>query len=103
MRPQRRMNFIRDRYAKKWLVDISNPELRVQGVAQPVAQQVDAERRQRERGAGERGEPPRDVQEVAALREHAPPRGRRRLDAGAEKADARLGADERRELETRDH
>jgi hypothetical protein len=23
MRPQRRMNFIRERYAKKWLVDIA--------------------------------------------------------------------------------
>src|SRR5947207_9031255 len=103
MRPQRRMNFIRDRYAKKWLVDISDPELRIQGVAQPVAEQVDAERRQRERGAGERGEPPRDVQKVAALREHAPPRGGRRLDAEAEKTDRRLGDDERRELEARDH
>src|SRR5438128_12328270 len=57
MRPQRRMNFIRERYAKKWLVDISDPELGFQGVAQPVAEQIDAERRECEGRAGERGEP----------------------------------------------
>src|SRR6267378_6211473 len=100
MRPQRRMNFIRERYAKKWLVDISDPELRVQGVAQPVAEQVDAERRQRERRAGKRGEPPGDIEEVAALGKHAAPRRRGRLDAEPEKADRRLGDDERGELET---
>src|SRR3990167_11348250 len=72
----------------------SDPELGVEAVAQPVAQQVDAERGQRERGAGERGEPPRDVQEVAALREHAAPGRCGRLDAEAEEADRRLGHDE---------
>jgi hypothetical protein len=28
MRPQRRMNFIRERYAKKWLVDIAGEHTR---------------------------------------------------------------------------
>src|SRR5947209_6408147 len=93
MRPQRRMNFIRERYAKKWLVDISDPELGVQGVAQPVAEQIDAERRECEGRAGERGEPPGDIEEVAALGEHAAPRRRRRLHAESEKADRRLGDD----------
>src|SRR5215831_19715522 len=36
----------------------SDSELRVQDVAEPVADQVDAERGERQRGAGERGEPP---------------------------------------------
>src|SRR5207249_11952822 len=99
MRPQRRMNFIRERYAKKWLVDISDPELGVQGVAQPVAEQIDAERRECEGRAGERGEPPGDIEEVAALGEHAAPRRRRRLHAASEKADCRRGDHERRELE----
>src|SRR5438876_11506753 len=71
MRPQRRMNLIRERYAKKWLVDISDPELRVQGVAQPVSEQVDAERREREGGDGERGEQPGDVEKVPALGQHS--------------------------------
>src|SRR2546427_3735272 len=68
----------------------SESELRIQRVAQPVAQQVDAERRQRERRAGERGQPPRDVEKIAALRQHAAPRGRGRLDAEAEEADRGL-------------
>src|SRR5712691_11210143 len=80
----------------------SESELRIQRVAEPVAQQVDAERRERERRAGERGQPPRDVEKVAALREHAAPRGRGRLDAEAEEADRGLRDDEGRELETRD-
>src|SRR2546425_2864105 len=109
MSPQRRMNFMRDRYAKKWLVAMdpagrrSDPQLRVQGVAEPVAEQVDAERGERQRRAGERREPPRDVQEVAALRQHAAPRWGGRLDPEPEKADRRLGDDERRELQARQH
>src|SRR5882672_4374255 len=109
MSPQRRMNFMRDRYAKKWLVAMdaarrrSDPKLRVQGVAEPVAEQVDAERGERQRRAGKRREPPRDVEEVAALRQHAAPRRRRRLDAEPEKADRRFGDDERRELQARQH
>src|SRR2546425_6496198 len=39
----------------------SDSELWVQRVAEPVAEQVDAERREGERGAGGRGEPPRGV------------------------------------------
>src|SRR5438093_13027446 len=86
MRPQRRMNFIRERYAKKWLVDISDPELGVQGVAQPIAEQIDAERRERESRAGEGREPPGDVEKVAALGAHAAPRRRPPLPADPEPA-----------------
>src|SRR3989442_12857622 len=72
MSPQRRMNFMRDRYAKKRLVvtDVprrrSDPELRVQGVAEPVAQKVDAEGGEAQRWARERRPPPRDVEDGAA-------------------------------------
>src|SRR5438128_10989945 len=103
MRPQRRMNFIRERYAKKWLVDISDPELRVQGVAQPVAEQIDAKRREREGRAGQRREPPGDIEEVAALREHTAPRRRRCLDAEYEIGDRRVGDQAPRELQPHDH
>src|SRR5947207_16002375 len=77
----------------------SNPKLGIQRVAQPVAEEVHAECRERERRAGKRGEPPGHVEEVAALGEHAAPRRRRRLYAEAEVADRRLGHDELRELE----
>src|SRR5260370_15334610 len=80
----------------------SDAESGIDRVAEPVAEQVDAERREGERRAREGGEPPGDVEEVAALGEHAPPRGRRRLDAEAEEADRRLHDDERGELEARD-
>src|SRR5260370_17369905 len=80
----------------------SDAESGIERVAEPVAEQVDAERREGERRAREGGEPPGDVEEVAALGEHAPPRGRRRLDAEAEEADRRLRDDERGELEARD-
>src|SRR3989449_6682442 len=51
----------------------SDSELWVQRVAEPVAEQVDAERREGERRARERGEPPRDVEKIAALGQHAAP------------------------------
>src|SRR2546430_440600 len=81
----------------------SDSELRVQGVAEPVAEQIDAERRERERGAWECGQPPRDVQKVAALGQHAAPGRRWRLHAEPEETDRGLRDDERRELQTRDH
>src|SRR5688500_8097838 len=73
-------------------------EFRVEGVAQPVAEQVHPERGERERDAGEGGQPPRDVQEITALGEHAAPRGGGRLHAEAEEADGRLRHDELGEL-----
>src|SRR5207248_11141818 len=45
----------------------SDPKLRIERVAEPVAEQVDAERREGERRARKRGEPPGEVEEVAAL------------------------------------
>src|SRR5207253_10633398 len=41
----------------------SNPKLRIEPVAQPIAEEIHAERRERQRGAGEGGEPPRHVEE----------------------------------------
>src|SRR5215475_6347819 len=76
-----------------------DPELGIKDVAQPVPHQVHAEGREGEGGAGAGGEPPRHVEEVAALREHAAPRGSRRLHAEAEEGDGRLRHDELRELE----
>src|SRR5437667_3288972 len=46
-------------------------ELRIEGIAQPVAEQVHAERGQGQRGPRERGEPPSHVEEVATLGQHA--------------------------------
>src|SRR6185436_7221575 len=77
----------------------SEPELGIERVAQPVAQQVDAQRGEGQRGAGESGQPPRDVEEVPRLAQHAAPRRRGRLHSEAEKADGRLGHDELRELQ----
>src|SRR5215470_2666388 len=76
----------------------SHPELGIEHVAQPVADQVDAERGEGQRGAREGGQPPRHVEIVAALREHAAPRGRGRLHPEAEERDGGLGHDELGEL-----
>src|SRR4029453_521248 len=56
----------------------SGAEFRVEHVAQPVPDEVDAERGQGQGRAGEGGQPPRDVEVVAALRQHAAPRRGRR-------------------------
>src|SRR5215813_6235077 len=78
-----------------------DPELGIEDVAQPVPHQVHAEGSEGEGGSGKGGEPPRHVEEVAALREHAAPRRRRRLDTEAEEGDSGLRHDELRELEAR--
>src|SRR5262245_51103081 len=67
--------------------DRLDPELGVQHVAEPVPDQVDPEGGEGQGGAGEGGEPPRDVEEVAALRQHAAPVGGGGLDAEAEEGD----------------
>src|SRR2546425_332140 len=61
-----------------------NAKLRIERVAEPVAEEVHAERRQRQRRARKGGQPPRDVEEVAALGQHRAPRGSGRLNAEAE-------------------
>src|SRR5713101_3071738 len=78
-------------------------ELGIERVPEPVAQQVDAERGQGQRGAREGGEPPGDVEEVAALGQHAAPRRCRRLHAEAQEADRGLGHHELRELKAGHH
>src|SRR5919106_4673608 len=72
----------------------SDAQLRVERVAQPVADQVDAERGERERRPWEGRQPPGDVEEIAALAQHATPGRGRWLDAEAEEADGSLGHDE---------
>src|SRR5262249_8066127 len=77
----------------------SNAKLRIERVAEPVAEHVHAERRERQRRAGRGGQPPRDVEEVAALRQHRAPRGRGRLNTEAEERDGGFRHDELRELQ----
>src|SRR5262245_26823708 len=89
------------RMASDWYTGLrSNAKLRIERVAEPVAEQVHAERRQRQRRARKGGQPPRDVEEVAALRQHRAPRGRGRLNTEAEERDGGLRHDELRELQT---
>src|SRR5206468_11802034 len=76
-----------------------NAKLRIEGVAEPVAEQVHAERRQRQRRARKGGQPPRDVEEVAALGQHRAPRGRGRLNTEAKERDGGFRHDELRELQ----
>src|SRR5262245_19779938 len=78
---------------------VSDAKLRIECVAEPVAEEVHAEGCQRQRRTRKGGEPPRDVEEVAALRQHRAPRRRGRLNAEAEEADRGLGHDELRELQ----
>src|SRR4029450_13719051 len=62
----------------------SGAEFRIEHVAQPVPDEIDAERGERQRRPGEGGQPPRHVEKIAALREHAAPGRRRGLHAEAE-------------------
>src|SRR5262245_37999369 len=98
-----RKNWIRSIAIPSGTTRESDAELGIERVAQPVTQQVDAQRGEGQRGAGEGGQPPRDVEEVAALAQHAAPGRRGRLHAEAEKADGGLGHDELRELQTGHH
>src|SRR2546430_2391714 len=76
-----------------------NAKLRIEGVAEPVAEQVHAKRRQCQRRARKGGQPPRDVEEVAALGQHRAPRGRGRLNTEAQERDGGFRHDELRELQ----
>src|SRR6185503_18975928 len=66
---------------------------RVEGVAQAVAEQVEAEHGDEDGQAGEGGDPPRRGEELAAFHDHVAPAGQRRLGAEAEIAEARLDED----------
>src|SRR2546428_13229609 len=76
-----------------------NAKLRIERVAEPVAEQVHAKRRQCQRRARKGGQPPRDVEEVAALGQHRAPRGRGRLNTEAQERDGGFRHDELRELQ----
>src|ERR1700733_3013163 len=61
---------------------VSRPPLRIDQIAQTIAEQVEAYLRARERPAGKESHPPLAENDVGrALRHHDSPFGRRRLDA----------------------
>src|ERR1700761_2211519 len=63
-------------------VILSGPPLRIDQVAQAVAEQVEAEHRDHQRRAGKERDPPLSGNDVGgALRHHDPPLRRWRLDA----------------------
>src|SRR6266511_5933660 len=72
----------------RWSPLVSRLEARVERVAEPVADQVDPEHGERDRGAGEDGAPPVVGQVVSSLAQHRAPLRRRRLRAEAEEAEA---------------
>src|SRR6185295_12328541 len=76
---------------------------RVEGVPQPVPEEVHREHGQHDREAGEGGEPPRGRDVVAAVREHPAPRRGGRLDAEAEEGQGGLVDDHERQLEGGHH
>src|SRR6476619_4800110 len=57
---------------------------RVEGVADPVAEQVEGEHREQEREPGEEEEPPGGGEDRRGLREHLAPARLRRVDPDAE-------------------
>src|SRR6185369_6225 len=68
-------------------------EARVEQIAEPVADQVDAEHHREDREAGEQGQPPAGGEVVASLVEHRAPAWRRGRDAEAEEGERGLGND----------
>src|SRR5215467_12849904 len=66
---------------------------RIQCVAQPVAEQVEAQHGDEDGQAGERGDPPGRGQELPTLDDHVAPARQRRLSPEPEVAQARLDQD----------
>src|SRR5215813_3971424 len=66
---------------------------RIRCVAQPVAEQVEAQHGDEDGQAGERGDPPGRGQELPALDDHVAPARQRRLSPQPEVAQARLDQD----------
>src|SRR6202789_4100089 len=61
---------------------VSGPPLRIDQIAQTIAEQIKAEHRDHQRPAGKESDPPLAGNDVGrALRHHDPPLRRRRLDA----------------------
>src|SRR5687767_5285652 len=77
------------------------PHLRVERVAQAVAEEVEREERQRHRHAGEDELPREDRDVLDALLREAPPRGVGRLNAEAEEREERLLQHHRRDGQRR--
>src|SRR5206468_5092939 len=65
----------------------------IDGVPEPVAEEVEAEHRQEDRDAGKRRDPPRRQEMLPALHEHVAPARQGRLGAEAEIREARLDQD----------
>src|SRR5258708_21266149 len=68
----------------------------IEGIAQPVAEEVKARHRRRDHEAGKDREPRRRCQILLSIVEHVAPACHRRLDAVAEKADVRFHEDRAR-------
>src|SRR5262249_29439397 len=81
--------------------DVAGLEIRVERVAERVAQEVDPHDGDEQRRAGEEREPVARVHELAALGEHAAPRRDGEGDTEAEKGQAGLGEDRARHAERR--
>src|SRR5260370_10298052 len=75
----------------------------VERVAQTVAQQVDAHHRGHDREARKERDPPRGVEILPPVGEHAAPRRRRRRDAETQKRQRRFENDGARDLERPQH
>src|SRR5438552_697278 len=78
---------------------MSEPEPGVEGVAQPVAEEIDGEDGQHDREPRKGREPPRRGDVVPSVGEHPAPGGRGRLDAQPQEGQRRLVDDHERQLE----
>src|SRR5262245_2957047 len=65
-------------------------ERRVEHVAQPVAEEIEAKHGDEDRDAWKGRHPPRRGEELSAFHDHVAPAGRRRLDAEAQVGETRL-------------
>src|SRR5690606_10743415 len=68
-------------------------QVRVEGVADAVAEEVEGEHGDEDRRAGRDRHPPGVLEKVLAEGEHLPPAWGRRLHAEAEEREGRLGED----------
>ena len=66
------------------------PQMRVDQIAQGIAQEIDSQSAQKDGSSWKSGKPPLQKHIVAPFRKHSAPRRCRRLDSQAEEAEQRL-------------
>src|SRR5712692_11230395 len=71
-------------------LDLELPQLRVEDVAQPVAEEVEGEHHEHNGKAWKDRDPPGAVEHVPTLGDQVPPRGFRRGNSGAKEAEGGL-------------